>query len=57
MEQYKIKKELKKYVKDCLSKGYSLKSIHKGLRIYGYEDHADSLITNYKIKNAKTTSR
>jgi len=52
MEHYKIKKELKKYIKDCLSKGYSLTSIHKALIKYGYEAYAGSLIRTYKIKKS-----
>ena len=47
-----IKKELNKYIKDCLSKGHSLRAIHKALIKYGYEDYADELIRNYKLKKS-----
>jgi hypothetical protein len=50
MGPYKIKKELNKYIKECLGKGYSLRAIHKALKVYGYEDYADELIKNYNIK-------
>jgi hypothetical protein len=47
-----IKKHLYKYVKDCSSIGYSLRSIHKALNIYGHGEYADGLIRNYKIEKS-----
>ena len=50
MQNYKIKKELNRYIKNCLNTGYSLRSTHKALIKIGYGDYADELIRNYKIK-------
>ncbi len=47
----KIEKRLQKYIKDCLSKGYSLISIRKGLITHGYDcSFVENLIRNYERK-------
>ena len=45
------KKSLNKYIKESLSKGYSLEAVKKAFIKHGYEpDFADSLIKEYKLK-------
>src|SRR3989344_3180339 len=52
MSSQKYKKHLRKYVKENLSKGYSLKAIEKALIIYGYEPgFVNNLIRANKFKN------
>ena len=53
MKKYKKhKKRLNRYIKENLSKGYSLESIEKTFIIYGYDPiFARNLVNNYKSKN------
>ena len=52
MEQEKrYKKYLIKYIKENLSKGYSLDQIKNAFIVHGYDpDIAENLIKTYKIK-------